>query len=164
MYLLPWGILTVLIALIDAVSKNIISSSMRLHESIPVIEDVFHITYVINKGASFGMLQGGRWLFIFVTLIIIGFIVGYTIRKKEKNKLYLLSASFIIGGGIGNLIDRVMTGEVVDFFDFCLINFAVFNIADCFIVVGVILMLIYCLIEEVKEKKTKCGGDTDGNN
>ena len=86
MYLLPWGILTVLIALIDAVSKNIISSSMRLHESIPVIEDVFHITYVINKGASFGMLQGGRWLFILVTLIIIGFIVGYTIRKKEKNK------------------------------------------------------------------------------
>ena len=136
---------------------------MNLYQSIPLIKGVFSITFVKNTGASFGVFQGGRWFFIAITLLMMGFIVGYTIKKKEKNKLYLLSASFIVGGGIGNLIDRIITGEVVDFFDFCLINFAIFNVADCFIVVGVILMLIYCLLEEIKEKRAKRDGETDGD-
>ena len=164
MYLIPWGLLSVLIVIIDAVSKFLVSSEMRLQQSIPLIEGVFHITYVKNTGASFGMLPGGRWFFVVVTLAMIGFIIGYTLKKNERNKLYLISASFIIGGGIGNLKDRVLTGEVVDFFDFCLIDFAVFNVADCFIVVGVILMLIYCIISDIQQKKIKIGGDTDGNN
>ncbi len=163
MYLLPWGILSLLIIAIDALSKYIVSSNMNLYQSIPLIKGVFSITFVKNTGASFGVFQGGRWFFIAITLLMMGFIVGYTIKKKEKNKLYLLSASFIVGGGIGNLIDRIITGEVVDFFDFCLINFAIFNVADCFIVVGVILMLIYCILEEIKEKKAKRDGETDGD-
>ena len=163
MYLLPWGILSLLIIAIDALSKYIVSSNMNLYQSIPLIKGVFSITFVKNTGASFGVFQGGRWFFIAITLLMMGFIVGYTIKKKEKNKLYLLSASFIVGGGIGNLIDRIITGEVVDFFDFCLINFAIFNVADCFIVVGVILMLIYCLLEEIKEKRAKRDGETDGD-
>lgn len=72
----------------------------------------------------------------------------------------MLSASFVIGGGIGNLIDRVMTGAVVDFFDFCLINFAIFNVADCFVVVGVILMAIYFITDEVKANG-KTGKDNE---
>ncbi len=163
MYLLPWGLLSVFIVILDALSKILISSTMKLYQSIPLIENVFHITYVRNTGASFGMLRGGRWLFVAITIIMIAAIIIYTVKIKEKNKLYLLSASFIIGGGIGNLIDRILTGEVVDFFDFCLINFAVFNVADCFIVVGVILMLIYCVISDRKNKEAKIGGDTDGN-
>ena len=163
MYLIPWGLLVIAIVLIDMATKYLVSTSMALHQSIPLINGVFHITYVLNDGASFGIFRGGRWFFVAITLILIGFIAGYVIYKKEKNKLYLLSAAFIIGGGIGNLIDRVLTGKVVDFFDFCLINFAVFNVADCFIVVGVILMLIYCIVEEIKAKKTKNGGEGDGN-
>lgn len=163
MYLIPWGILSLLIIGIDALSKYVVSENMNLHQSIPLIEGVFSITFVKNTGASFGMLPGGRWLFIIITLVMMGIIIGYTVKKQEKDKLYLLSASFIVGGGIGNLIDRILTGEVVDFFDFCLINFAIFNVADCFIVVGVILMLVYYFVAEIKEKKAANGGDTDGN-
>ncbi|MDO5479340.1 MAG: signal peptidase II [Clostridia bacterium] len=163
MYLLPWGLIVLGIIGIDALTKYIVSSSMFITQSIPVIKGVFSITYVKNTGASFGMLPGGRWFFIAVTLVMLGIIIGYTVKRKEKNKLYLTAASFIVGGGIGNLIDRILTGEVVDFFDFCLIDFAIFNVADCFIVVGVILMLIYCFVAEMKEKKAESSGDTDGN-
>ncbi len=163
MYLLPWGLLALFAVVLDAVSKQIVLANMRLFQSIPVIENVFHITFVKNTGASFGIFPGARWFFVAVTVILIAAIIIYTIKSREKDKLYLLSASFIVGGGIGNLIDRILTGEVVDFFDFCLIDFAVFNVADCFVVVGVILMLIYCLISDYKAKKLKNGGDTDGN-
>ena len=162
MYLIPWGILVLFIIGIDALSKYIVSSEMTLYQSIPLIDGVFSLTFVKNTGASFGMLAGGRWFFIAITLVMIGFIAGYTIKHKEKDKLYLTAASFIVGGGIGNLIDRILTGEVVDFFDFCLIDFAIFNVADCFIVVGVILMLIYCFIAEAKGKKAKSEGEADG--
>ena len=92
MYLIPWGLLVIAIVLIDMATKYLVSTSMALHQSIPLINGVFHITYVLNDGASFGIFRGGRWFFVAITLILIGFIAGYVIYKKERNKLYLLSA------------------------------------------------------------------------
>ncbi len=154
MYLLPWGILTLFCVVLDFITKNMVKSSMVLKESFPLIENVFHITYIKNKGASFGMLEGGRWFFVAVTILMIAFIIFYIVNNKVKDKLLLCSASFIIGGGIGNLIDRIFYGEVVDFFDFCLIDFAIFNVADCFVVSGAILMVLYILLSEIKKKKS----------
>lgn len=153
MYLLPFGLLTIGIVILDFITKKIVLKTMALGQSIPLWEDVFHITFVKNEGASFGILKGGRWFFVVVTVALVVYLIYYILRNKEKNKLFLLASSFIIGGGIGNLIDRVVTGKVVDFFDFCLINFAIFNVADCFVVVGAILIIVYFLISEFKGKK-----------
>lgn len=155
MYLLLWALVSALIVLLDFITKRIVSGSMYLYESIPVIENVFNITYVKNTGASFGMMSGARWFFVAVTVILIGAVVFYTVKNKVRNKLFLLSTSFVVGGGIGNLIDRIATGEVVDFFDFCLINFAIFNVADCFVVVGVILIVLYYILDDIKKHKEK---------
>lgn len=155
MYLLLWALVSALIVLLDFVTKRIVSGSMKLYESIPVIKNVFNITYVKNTGASFGMMSGARWFFVAVTVILICAVIFYTVKNKIHDKLFLLSASFVIGGGIGNLIDRIATGEVVDFFDFCLIDFAIFNVADCFVVVGVILIILYFILDDLKKHKEK---------
>ena len=151
MYLAVCGALTLLVVLLDYITKRIVSGNMVLYQSIPVIKGVFNITYVKNTGASFGMMAGARWFFVAVTVFLIAAVIYYAVKNKITDKLFLVFASFVVGGGIGNLIDRIATGAVVDFFDFCLINFAIFNVADCFVVVGVILMAIYY----IKEEKTK---------
>lgn len=111
----------------------------------PLIEDFFHLTYVENRGAAFGMLNGKAIFLITVTsAVLIGLIV-LLISNKVKSPVLLFSISGIIGGGIGNLIDRVFRKYVIDYLDFRAINFAVFNFADCCIVVGTCLVLIYML-------------------
>ncbi len=153
MYLIPFGFISLAIVVIDFITKQIVSKTMRLGQSIPLWKDVFHLTFVKNEGASFGMLKGGRWFFVVITVALIAYLLYYIFANKEKDKLFLLSAAFIIGGGIGNLIDRVVSGKVIDFFDFCLINFAIFNVADCFVVIGAALAIIYFLKAEIKGKK-----------
>lgn len=120
--------------------------------TIPIIEDVFHLTYVENRGAAFGMLQGQKWLFVVLTVAMVIAFCVYLFWKKP-GWLPGISMGMVIGGAIGNLIDRVMLGYVVDLFDFRLINFAVFNVADVFIVVGMILLAWWILFLMDKEKK-----------
>ncbi len=153
MYLLPFGLISLAIVIFDFITKQIVLKNMHLGQSIPLWKNVFHLTFVKNEGASFGMMQGGRWFFVVITVALIAYLLYYILKNKERNKLFLLAATFIIGGGMGNLIDRIMTGKVVDFFDFCLINFAIFNVADCFVVIGAVLAIIYFFIEEIKGKK-----------
>ena len=98
-----------------------------------------------NGGGAWGILDGQRWLLVGITFVIICAIIGYLIYIKADNKLLLTACSFIIGGGIGNMIDRIRVGEVTDFLRFDFIDFPIFNIADCFIVVGVILLSYYVL-------------------
>lgn len=119
---------------------------------------VFNLFYVENKGAAFGILQDARWFFIGMTSIVV---IGATIflikeRKNFPSWLFKIATAMIIGGAIGNLIDRVLTGMVVDFFYFELINFAVFNVADSFVTVGAVLLGIYVLfIHDSKDDKIK---------
>ncbi|MEX1308358.1 MAG: signal peptidase II [Eubacteriales bacterium] len=107
---------------------------------------VFSLTTVENTGAAFGMLKGGRWFFIVVTLVVlVALIVFLIISRKKTSWLFKISTALIIGGAIGNLIDRIDTGVVLDFFYFELINFAVFNVADSFVTIGAILLAISIL-------------------
>ncbi len=114
---------------------------MSLYESIPLIEGWVHFTSSRNRGAAFSILQNQRFFFIFLTLIVVVFLVYYIWQIRYSQKLFAFGLSLILGGAIGNLIDRALTGEVIDFIDIRIINFAIFNIADSAITIGVIFVI-----------------------
>ena len=138
--------------LIDQLTKLIVATRMDLYESIPIIRDALHITYIHNRGAAFGMLADNRWIFIVVSLITIAVIIGYLLLSKTRDTLTVVSLSMILSGGIGNMIDRLALGYVVDFIDFCLIDFAIFNGADSFVCVGAALFFLAVLLEARREQ------------
>ncbi len=133
--------------LLDQLTKLLVSGRMSLHQSIPVIEGVIHITYVQNRGAAFGMLSESRWVFLIASTVTIVAVAAYLILSKNENTLQVISLSMILSGGIGNMIDRLALGYVVDFIDFTLIDFAVFNGADSFVCVGAALLVLTLLLE-----------------
>jgi signal peptidase II len=136
------------IVLVDQLTKNIVDRTLFLHQSIPVIDNVFSLTYIRNKGAAFGILAHNAATFrlavlIVFSLIAIGFVISL-IRRLPRNERWLtVSLAFILGGALGNLIDRVWYGEVIDFLDFYWSTFhwPAFNVADSFITVGVVMAL-----------------------
>ena len=142
---------------LDQLTKLLTANLMDLYESIPIIKDVIHITYVQNTGAAFGMMKDSRWLFMIVSTVMIIGLSLYLYLGHAESRLYGISIAMIVSGGIGNMIDRIALGYVVDLIDFTLIDFAVFNGADSFVCVGaglLILALILDIIKETKEKKT----------
>lgn len=129
-------IIIILIVLLDQLTKYWAVVALKPVDTVGVINNVIHLTYVENRGAAFSLLQNQRWLFISVTIIIILALSYLLITKKIKEQPAIICSLFIIGGGIGNLIDRILNGYVVDFIDFRLINFAIFNVADSFVFIG----------------------------
>ena len=123
--------------------------------TLPVWEDVFHLTYVENRGAAFGMLQNQRVFFVIVTLLIVLVLIWLLFIKKEQKFLTGAALSLIMGGALGNFYDRLVYGFVVDMFDFRLINFAVFNFADCCITVGAFMLIGYEIYDLIKDYKQK---------
>jgi len=129
----------------DRVSKVICRQYLRPLGSIPVIKGVFHLTYVENTGAAFGMLQGNTW-FLILTSALVSAVVAYLIWKvKPENRYVKISLALILGGALGNLVDRVLLGYVVDFLDFRI--WPVFNIADSCVVVGAILLGYFVVVK-----------------
>lgn len=128
---------------IDQLTKWLAVSFLKGEEPFTVIPGAFELTYVENRGAAFGIGEGQRWLLVTVTLVVMLFILGLLLSGKfRKHKWITFSGILIVGGGMGNLIDRLFRGYVVDFFH-VKINFPVFNVADCCVVVGAIILLIY---------------------
>lgn len=128
-----------LVIIFDQLSKYYVVSNFYLGESVPVIENIFHWTYILNPGAAFGMFEGSRWFFV---VIAIGVLVGIWYMKDEINEggwMMQYGAALFGGGAIGNLIDRARSGLVIDFFDFRI--WPVFNVADIAICVGVAMIL-----------------------
>ena len=140
-----WCIIGILCIAIDSLTKLYISNNFITGQSVPVINRVFHITYHINNGAAFSILRGKTVFLAICSIIIICGIFAYIIVKKPKDNLLMLSLTLILSGAVGNLIDRLFRGGVIDFFDFRLINFPVFNVADCFVVIGGILLFVYAM-------------------
>ncbi len=140
--------LLVSIVLLDQASKAIVSRMIPLNHSIPVIEDLFNLTYIRNTGAAFGILSQSNALFripflVLFSLFAIGFIVMMLRRLPEGEKILITALSFIMGGAVGNLIDRIFYGEVIDFLDFYWSSYhwPTFNFADSFISLGVMITL-----------------------
>ena len=137
----------------DQLTKWLAVVNLQGEPSFPLWREVLHFTYTENTGMAFGMLKDHRWVFmVFSTVSIIALIV-YLFRFRPESRWMQVSMAFIIGGGIGNMIDRIFLGYVVDFIDFTLINFAIFNIADSFVCIGAGIMIVYLVIDLVKEIK-----------
>lgn len=149
--------------LVDQGTKYLIATRMELTEQIPVIGNFFLITSHRNRGAAFGILEDQRWFFIIVTTIVVIGIIWYLQKvMKTNNKLLPLALSLVLGGAIGNFIDRVLTGEVVDFllFNFGSYQFPIFNVADSCIVIGVGLIILDSLLDM---KRNPVNPKTEGN-
>ncbi|GAB2561249.1 signal peptidase II [Gracilibacillus alcaliphilus] len=148
-------IIALAVIIVDQLTKWSIVVNMELGERIPVIESFFYITSHRNQGAAWGILEGQMTFFYIITVIVIGFILYYAYKHAKDNKFLGIALGFILGGTIGNFIDRVFRQEVVDFFDFYIFNynFPIFNIADSSLVVGVILIFILTFMEERNKKK-----------
>jgi signal peptidase II len=123
--------------------------------TVPVFEGVFHLTYRQNTGAAFSILSNYRWVLVAVTLIACSCIVYYLYTHRNLKLFLRIGLALVLAGALGNLVDRAFVGYVVDFFDFRLINFAVFNVADCAIVSGCIMTGIYLLFMEGKHEQHK---------
>ena len=146
-----------IIVIADQISKSIIKYSMHLYESIHVIPGFFHLTYVVNKGMAFGIdLPIGIGIFSFLSIIISCFLVFILWRERENILLVRIALALILGGAIGNLIDRILFSEVVDFLDFMIgdYHWYIFNIADSAVTVGIILMLWHSVFIKDKVQPT----------
>jgi len=130
------------IVLSDQVVKYFIRNSMNIGDSIAVINNIFHITYVTNFGAGFGIMQGKTSLLIWFSIVVIGIILFYYDKIQEKKSLQIFSG-LILGGTLSNLIDRLLFGFVIDFLDFRI--WPVFNIGDSCVCIGAVFLMIYII-------------------
>lgn len=141
-------VLPLAVVILDQFSKYIVVENMALGESIPIIEEVFHLTYILNPGAAFGMFAHNRLFFIAIAVIVIGIIIWARREILASPWEVKAGCGLFLGGAIGNLIDRARQGLVIDFFDFRI--WPVFNIADIAICIGVGLIIWNLLKTELK--------------
>lgn len=138
-----------LLTSLDQFVKYIINIKMKLGDTIEVFDGIFSITYVQNRGAAWGNFSGKRLFLLILTILILicAIYVYLKLLKLNEMKLLRICLVFLISGALGNIIDRILHGYVIDMFDFCLINFPVFNVADIFITCSVILIVILLLFK-----------------
>ena len=142
-----------LIVGLDQWTKYLIIEKVPLHTDLDSILGIFHITHTKNTGAAWGMLEGQTWLFVLVMVLFIACIVLVIWRKWVTKKFELVCLAAILGGGLGNMIDRIFRdGIVTDMIEFDFIKFPVFNVADCFITLGCAALLIYILFFDRKKE------------
>jgi signal peptidase II len=156
--LISLGIIAVGI-LADQLTKLLAVAHLSEISTFPLWKGVFHLTYVENRGAAFGMLAEHRWIFMVVSSVAILALLAWLVLSKDLRPLSVISLSMIASGGIANMIDRVRLGYVVDFFDFTLIDFAVFNVADCFVCIGAGILALAMVLDLVREKKKTAKGE-----
>ena len=145
---------------LDQLTKWLAVRFLAPVDTVPLIKDALHLTYVENRGAAFGMLADDRWVFLVASSVLIAVLIPYLYLGLAEGRLASVSVAMIVAGGIGNMIDRLTLGYVVDFIDVRLIHFAVFNGADSFVCVGACLLalsLVRAIIGEYKDKKKKNG-------
>lgn len=147
-----------IVILADQLTKYLAVSALAPDKSVEVIKGIFRFTYVENRGAAFGSFSDSRWVFLILSTVLILALIGYVIWKRPGGWLEGLSIGMLIGGGIGNMIDRIALGYVVDFLDFCAFPnlwMWVFNVADAFVCIGTGLLVIWMFVSDAKDKKSK---------
>ena len=146
-------ILSLIFFFIDYVSKYVIINNFLFGISKKVINNFFYITHINNEGAAFSILNGKTIFLIIISIIIIVMLINYVRKNSIKDKLSVVSISLVIGGSLGNLLDRITKGYVIDFLDFHIFgyDFPIFNIADTFITVGIFLLFISLNRKEKKD-------------
>ncbi|MDE1548790.1 signal peptidase II [Jeotgalibaca caeni] len=153
--MLLYYIVAAVLIVVDQLTKWGIVQNFELYEEQVLIPGWFSLFYIQNTGAAWGIFAGRMWFFYIITAVVVLYLV-YTFHKsKIQHKLAGWSFAFILAGAIGNFIDRLMNGYVVDMFRFDFINFPIFNVADVCLVIGVGLMIIYVLFFEEDETEIK---------
>ena len=132
------------LVIIDQIIKYFVSAYLQPVGSVSVIDNLFSLTYVENKGVAFGMFSDMRWMFVTLTSVLLAIIIFYMFKKRPKGKFFYICAALIIGGGIGNLIDRIFYGYVIDYLSLSFFP-PVCNFADYCITAGTIMLVIYLL-------------------
>lgn len=155
-----FAVIAIVGIVVDQITKVAIDRSMQLFDSIPVVENFFHITYVRNKGAAFSFLSHASWrlpFFISVSIVAALVILVAFQKLRDDQKLAHVSLAMIFSGAVGNLIDRIRLGEVIDFLDvhWYRHHWPAFNVADSLICVGVFLLAIDMVLEEKRLKKSQ---------
>lgn len=161
---MPLYILAVLLMIAaDQLVKYWAFTSLQAQHTIPLIENVFHLTYVENRGAAFSLFAqfDSRWIFVALAVIITVAIFAVLRKHYIQTTLGRWSLVLVAAGALGNAIDRVIHGFVVDMFDFRLIHFPVFNVADIFICIGGALFVIYFMFQHKDDKETDKQSDSD---
>lgn len=136
--------------IIDILVKLFVKNNMLVNESIKVIDKFFYLTYVKNTGAAWSIFSGKQTFLVIVTSIVIIGLIAYLYKKKEYKKIEIIGYGLLLSGALGNLIDRILYGYVIDYLDIYIFNYnyPVFNIADCCIVIGIVLLFISSWREE----------------
>ncbi len=151
------GLIVAIIAL-DQWSKWAIKTSFNLYQSEPVIRDLLHFTYVTNDGMAFGLsFPGGKHILLVMTILLTGFIIGFLWKEREGHPLVKYGLALILSGAIGNLIDRLLYGKVVDFLDLMIGDFRwyIFNVADSSVTIGMVLFIVHSIIFESSHLKNE---------
>ena len=154
-------IVAAVLAAVDQITKHIALTKLKPIGNTTFIKGFMDFTFVENRGAAFGILNGKIWLLLILAAIICAVII-YSMLKMPKTKEYRLlkaALTLILAGAVGNVIDRVIRGDVVDFFEFTFISFPVFNMADIYVVVGAIAMALIMIFVIKDEDKTGNGGN-----
>lgn len=144
--------LAFLIFLTDQAIKMLVINNMNPGQSIPVIKNLFHITYIYNPGAAFGILPNMTSFFIIVSLVVVAGVLFFYYKQEKRNLILTVSFAFIIGGTLGNLFDRIRFNKVIDFIDFRI--WPIFNLADIAIVLGAVLLSV-----AVWKMESRTGGE-----
>ena len=154
-----YAILTAALVVIDQIVKYLIRANIDLGASIPFIPYVMDLTYVQNTGAAFSILRQHTWLLTLTSAVVVLVMCWLIVKGFFKNRLGLWSAALVLAGGMGNLIDRAVFGWVTDMFQTTFMDFAVFNVADCCITIGVPLLFLYVWLYVGKDEKKE--GEAD---
>lgn len=150
-------VVSIILIIIDQLTKYLTVQNIDLYEVVDVIPNFVSFTYIQNTGAAFSILEGQMWFFYIVTTVVVAGLIYYMYTEAKQDKLLGFLLSLILAGAIGNFIDRLFLQYVVDMIKLEFIDFAIFNVADSYLTVGVILLLIYTLYDERKTLKEDNG-------
>lgn len=158
-------LIAILVVLADQISKHFVCLHIKPVGSLSVIKGILDFTYVENRGAAFGILSDNRYVFMIASFIIVYVLLTIIHKFHGQSVLFDICLGLIVGGGIGNMVDRAVLGYVIDFIDFCAFDFWVwvFNIADCAVVVGCILAIVFVIFDKnaMLDKKDASGGENE---
>lgn len=152
-------IVAALVVAADQITKYLITASFTTSSAaVPVLGGLFNIRYTTNSGAAWSILQNKTWLLVAITLVVMAICVFMLIKKTYGSKLMFWAVSLVLAGGIGNLIDRIVSGKVVDFIEFGFFDFPVFNVADIAVCTGAGLIVLYFIIDLIRDARKKKAG------
>ena len=151
------GIIAVLVVLFDQISKYLVIKNFKIFESIEIIKNFFSLTYIRNYGGAWGVFQGNVLLLALISFLALTFFIKMIFKEQNMNTITIITYGLLLGGIIGNLIDRVIRGYVIDFLDFYILgyDYPVFNVADIMIVISVLLLIFEILRSEYNENRSR---------